>query len=144
MVSSARGFVFVAVLFVSSLLYSVTLLTPALLLLIPISPPGVYLCFRRAYRRWSGFVGYLFFAMAAFLLENLCGIKVRTYVRNKQHPSVVVVEAQCCPLWLRKGFKFRLGLSAARSATRVAFQTLCTHATHCVLLSLNTSHLVYV
>ncbi|CAM9576845.1 unnamed protein product [Ectocarpus fasciculatus] len=77
MVVSARGFVFVAVLFVSSLLYSVTLLTPALLLLIPISPPGVYLCFRRAYRRWSGFVGYLFFAMAAFLLESLCGIKVK-------------------------------------------------------------------
>ncbi|CBJ33474.1 Lysocardiolipin acyltransferase [Ectocarpus siliculosus] len=77
MVASARGFVFVAVLFVSSLLYSVTLLTPALLLLIPISPPGVYLFFRRAYRRWSGFVGYLFFAMAAFLLENLCGIKVK-------------------------------------------------------------------
>lgn len=99
MVVSARGFVFVAVLFVSSLLYSVTLLTPALLLLIPISPPGVYLCFRRAYRRWSGFVGYLFFAMAAFLLENFCGIKVRTCA-NK--PAIVVVEAHVVSVGLGK------------------------------------------
>ncbi|CAM9850945.1 unnamed protein product [Pylaiella littoralis] len=77
MMVSARGFVFVAVLFACSLLYSITLLVPACLLLIPISPPRVYLGFRRAYRRWSGFVGYLFFASAAFLLEHFCRIKVK-------------------------------------------------------------------
>ncbi len=74
--ASARGFMFVAVLFLMSLLYSVTLLAPACLLLIPLSPPGLYLWARRAYRRWTGFVGYLFFGAAAYLLENFCGIKV--------------------------------------------------------------------
>lgn len=78
--ASARGFVFMVVLFLMSLLYSVILLAPSCLLLVPISPPGVYLRTRRAYRRWAGFVGYLFFAAAAFLLEHFCGTKVGKFL----------------------------------------------------------------
>lgn len=75
--ASARGFVFMLLLFAMSLLYSVILLAPSCLLLIPLSPPGLYFKTRRAYRQWAGFVGYLFFAAAAFLLEHFCGSKVR-------------------------------------------------------------------
>lgn len=75
--ASTRGFVFMVVLFVMSLLYSLILLAPSTLLLAPLSPPGLYSHTRRAYRRWVGFVGYLFFAAAAFLLEHFCGTKVR-------------------------------------------------------------------
>ena len=77
MVASARGFVFIAVLFVSSLLYATTLLFPATVLLIPLVPRPVYRRARRAYRRWTGWVGYLFLSMAAYLLENFCNIKVQ-------------------------------------------------------------------
>lgn len=77
MVASARGFVFVAVLFLCSLLYSILLLFPATLLLIPVVPHTVYIRARRAYRAWSGFVGYLFFAMAAYMLEHFCKTKVQ-------------------------------------------------------------------
>lgn len=74
MARSIRGFVLVVVLFVSSLLYSTVLLFPCLPLLM--LPPPFYITARRLYRRWTGFVGYLFFAMAVYLLEDFCEIKV--------------------------------------------------------------------
>ena len=77
MVTSARGFVLAAVLFVSSLLYVTTLLFPALILLVPIVPQPVYRISRGAYRRWCGWLGYLFFAMASYMVEHFCNIKVR-------------------------------------------------------------------
>lgn len=78
MVVSARGVAFMTLLLLASLLYTTLLLFPSVCLLVV--PPPWFVMSRRCYRRWTGFCGYLFFAMAAYLLENLCRIKVGVFV----------------------------------------------------------------
>ncbi|CAM9103280.1 unnamed protein product [Discosporangium mesarthrocarpum] len=69
-----RGFLLILVLSLSSFLYTIFLLAPAIPLLLV--PPPLYMGARHIYRRWMGFVAYLWFALASYLLETFCGIKV--------------------------------------------------------------------
>ncbi|CAM9676502.1 unnamed protein product [Choristocarpus tenellus] len=70
-----QGVVLVLALFVSCVVYTTFLLAPTIPLLF--FPPPFYKGARHIYRRWTGFVAYLWFALASYLLENLCGIKVK-------------------------------------------------------------------